>query len=136
MDAKEFLRIAKKLIRYNSEANWRTSIGRSYYAVFNYLKEECSLLNITISSTGEGHGELAENFNNSGIAEGVIIGSKLNDLRSQRNIADYELKQVMSQATAKLMYEKALEVTNSFPSIDKTAFQTAVFQFRGKTTTP
>ena len=42
MDALEFLKVAKELIN-GSEANWRMSIGRSYYAVFNHLKKSVLL---------------------------------------------------------------------------------------------
>lgn len=126
MDAKDFLTIAKKLIKYNTEANWRTSIGRSYYAVFNYLKQECQALSLNIPKGAAGHGQLKNYFYNCAIDEGVDIGSKIGDLHSQRIIADYELGEKVEQKTAALMFEKAQDIAKRFPTIDKPTFKTGV----------
>jgi uncharacterized protein (UPF0332 family) len=129
MDAKDFLKIAKKLLKYNSEANWRTSIGRSYYAIFNYLKQECRALSLHISSGSAGHGELKNYLQNCGIDDVVDIGSKIGDLYSQRIIADYKLGEEIKQNTAKLMFEKAQDISKRFPSIDKPSFKAGVEKY-------
>ena len=129
MDAKDFLKIAKKLLKYNSEANWRTSIGRSYYAIFNYLKQECQALNLHISSGPAGHGELKNYLYNCGIDEGIDIGSKIGDLLTQRIKADYELGEEVTQNTARLMFEKAQDIEKRFPPIDKPSFRAGVEKY-------
>jgi len=126
MDGQDFLRIAKKLLKYNTEANWRTSIGRSYYAIFNYLKQECQALHLRISEGPAGHGELKNYLHNCAIDEGIDIGSKIGDLYSQRIIADYKLNEKVEAKTAILMFEKAQDITKRFPLIDKTSFKTGV----------
>ncbi len=106
MDALDFLKIAKKLIN-GSEAYWRTSIGRSYYAVFNHLKKECINLGIAIPKSSKGHNELTSSFYNSGVKEAVDIGSQINDLYSQRLSADYELDSPITKQTADFTLRKA-----------------------------
>jgi len=129
MDAKDFLKIAKKLLRYNSEANWRTSIGRSYYAIFNYLKQECQTLNLPILGSSKGHNQLKSYLLGCEIDEVIDIGSKIGDLYSQRIIADYRLEEVVEEKTAKLMFEKAQDITKRFPFIDKPSFKTGVDKY-------
>ena len=129
MDAKDFLKIAKKLLRYNNEANWRTSIGRSYYAIFNYLKQECLSLSLSIPKGSAGHGQLKNYFQGCGIDEGVDIGSKIGDLYSQRIISDYELNDKVEQKTAVLMFEKAQDIVRRFPAIDKPTFKAGVEKY-------
>ena len=130
MDAQDFLKIAKKLLRYNSEANWRTSIGRSYYGIFNYLKHECRLVDLSISKGSSGHAELQRYFHNCGINEGIDIGSKIGDLYSQRIIADYELDDKVEEKTAKLMFVKAQDIARRFPAIDKPSFKAGVDKYK------
>lgn len=129
MDALEFLKVAKKLIN-GSEANYRTSIGRSYYAVFNHLKKECISLGVAIPKSSKGHNDLLSNFYNSGIQEAVDIGVGINDLYSQRLNADYELQSVITKQTADLMLRKAEDIIAKYPAIDKTVFKAGVEKYR------
>ena len=126
MDAKDFLKVAKRLLRYNNEASLRTSIGRSYYGIFNYLKHECQLLSLDISKGPGGHGELKRYFHSCESAEGIDIGSKIGDLHSQRIIADYDLDAKVEEKTAKLIFEKAQVIARRFPKIDKPSFKAGV----------
>lgn len=129
MDAKDFLKVAKQLLRYNNEAKWRTSIGRSYYGIFNYLKQECETLNIHIYDNSRGHDQLKTYLQNCEIDEGVEIGSKIGDLYTQRIIADYKLKEEVGESTAKTVFEKAQDITKRFPSIDKSSFKAGVEKY-------
>lgn len=129
MDALEFLKIAKKLIK-GGEAHWRTSISRSYYAVFNHLKKECISLGIAIPKSGKGHNELYLNFYNSGIQDAQDIGAKINDLRSQRVTADYELNSTVSKQTADFTLRKAEGVIAKYPAIDKTALKAGIEKYK------
>lgn len=129
MDAKDFLKIAKRLLRYNNEASRRTSIGRSYYGIFNYLKQECYLLGFSIQKGSAGHGQLKNYLHNCEVNEGVDIGSKIGDLYSQRLIADYELGEEVKEQTASLIFEKAEDIVRRFPSIDKAAFKAGVEKY-------
>lgn len=129
MDALEFLKVAKKLIN-GSEANWRTSIGRSYYAVFNHLKKECINLGVAIPKSSKGHNDLYINFYNSGIQEAVDIGAGINDLYSQRLTADYELNSTITKQTADLVLRKAENIISKYPTIDKAAFKAGVEKYK------
>lgn len=126
MEPLDFIKVAKQLLRYNNEAKWRTSIGRSYYAIFNYLKNEIYSLGITISKGPAGHGELVKNFHGCGIDEAIEIGSKVRDLYTQRIIADYEMDDTVTQNTASLIFKKAKEITEVFPKIDKPTLKTKI----------
>lgn len=133
MDALEFLKIAKKLIN-GGEANWRTSISRSYYAVFNHLKKECITLGIAIPKSSKGHNDLSSNFYNSGVQDAVDIGARINDLYSQRLTADYELHCIVTKQTADLMLRKAEGIIAKYPAIDKTAFKAGIEKYKSAVT--
>lgn len=126
MEPLEFLGIAKKLLKYNTEANWRTSIGRSYYTTFNYLKQQLEPLGIDIPANATGHNDIVRKFHGSSVDVAVDIGSKTNDLYSQRLISDYRLNETVTHETAKLMFLKAKQVIDDFPLINKTDLKNGI----------
>lgn len=130
MDPLDFLRIAKKLLNYDSEANWRTSISRSYYAIYNYLKQECAKLGVEISKGPSGHGDLIRCLRGSELPDAVDIGSKVNDLHSHRIKADYDMAEPITLNTAKLFYRKAEKIKDGFPAIDPAGLKAGIDKYK------
>ena len=93
MEPKEFLHLADELKndRNKTEAKLRTSIGRSYYALYNLMKSCLVSLGFKISTGHNGHTEVKNCFSGCGIDSLAQIGSALGSLRSDRNKADYGL---------------------------------------------
>jgi len=91
MDPKDFLQIAKNLLKSDKPANCRTAFNRSYYAAYNvgvYLLEEAG---IRIRKSYAGHRELNDYLGNCGIKMLEQAQSKLVNLGSQRIKADYRM---------------------------------------------
>jgi len=91
MNPRDFLQIAKDLLKIDEPAKCRTAFNRSYYAAYNvgvYLLEEAG---IRISKSYSGHHELNDRLGNCGIKMLEEAQSKLANLGSQRIKADYRM---------------------------------------------
>ena len=110
MNPKEFQHLALRLAEHGAfPSEFRTAISRSYYAVFNLgvilLKE----LGFTIPNNQYAHEEVRRHFNNSGDNDLIELAAKIDDLRTQRNHADYDLDMhdVENKKNAKLYVHSA-----------------------------
>lgn len=130
MDPKDFLIIANRLRAKNKEMHWRTSIGRSYYAVFNYLRDECCKLGFNVPSNAEAHGDIRDMFFNSKVEIAEDIGSKIENLLSQRLIADYRMNETVQSGEATVSYERARKIINDFGNIDKAALKSGIAAYK------
>ena len=92
MNPRDFLKVATKLSKGGTTAEYRTAISRAYYAAYNVGVELLEGMGCAISKSAAGHEQLSSNFNNSEDLELSKISTQLNDLRSKRNIADYRLE--------------------------------------------
>ena len=92
MNPRDFLKVATKLSKSDTTAEYRTAISRAYYAAYNVGVELLEGMGCPISKSAVGHEQLSSNFNNSEDIELSKISTQLNDLRSKRNIADYRLE--------------------------------------------
>lgn len=132
MDAKDFLIVAKKVLGHKIEASFRTSISRSYYAAYNFFSKESGNLGVRIPKSPNGHMILVENFFNSGVDEAVEMGRKINDLRAQRKVADYDLDCLVNQNTAELVLQKAQDIIDKFGTVDKPALKSGIETYQQK----
>lgn len=103
-DSEDFRRLAGKLLqRAGDAATCRTAISRTYYAMFLAAR---SLLesHFHISRSGEGHDQVLKLLLSASNPDGQSVGSQLDDLRSLRNDADYDLmaQRVENRKTAQL----------------------------------
>jgi len=100
MNFREFMPLAERLAQENSEANWRTSISRAYYAAFHVACEFMASHGFDVPKADRAHGYLWLRLQNCGYAEVVQAGRTLKDLRTHRNRADYEKQITMTQQDA------------------------------------
>ncbi len=91
MNPLEFLEVAKKLKDSLNESDRRTSVSRSYYSVFNYIRTYLEENSIPIP-TFAGHEVLIQYLKHSGMSKGKMLGQMVEDLRTERNKADYDMK--------------------------------------------
>ena len=92
MDAYEFLRLAHGLLqKINDEAALRTSVSRGYFSCFNHIHEFIAGLGFYFPRTADKHKLVVQDLINCGIKDAAILASDLEDLRSERNDADYEM---------------------------------------------
>ncbi len=119
MDPKEFLVLAQELAKPSAnEAALRTCVSRSYYALFNAMARFINDEVESLSKSANDHTKVYQYFNNCGQNEVEQIASDLNDLRVERNNADYKLDEDrFDHFNASLLFKKASMAFNSFISI-------------------
>ena len=93
MNPSDFLSLAHKMSAADSsEASQRSAVSRAYYGAFHEAKSLIeSSCGFKFSSSGETHSKLPFCMDQSGDADIIAAGNKLNTLRNIRNDADYEL---------------------------------------------
>ncbi|WP_017662604.1 HEPN domain-containing protein [Baaleninema simplex] len=107
-DGKNFLVLAEKILKnsqFPSEASYRTSISRAYYAVFLTAREYIKVKNPTnwqniITRGGNVHKKVKNYYASRFGNNGKRITNKLNSLRKKRNNADYEISTVITKSQA------------------------------------
>jgi uncharacterized protein (UPF0332 family) len=114
VDPKEFLSLAEILKQTKKEAHLRTAISRSYYALFNLLRDFLCENGIPFSRKVDDHKKVYFYFHNSKIEEFIQIGKDLDDLREERNDADYEMSATTDDNNVQLLFAKARCAYNSF----------------------
>ncbi len=134
MNPFDFLTLAKSLRQGKDEASWRTSISRSYYAVFHFVRSELSNKGVPMSSGPQAHGEIRTFLANCGVADAESLSSKIGDLHEQRLTADYKLnhKPSVTDKTAETVLLKASEVWSAFQVLDKNMVAAGIQSFRAK----
>jgi len=96
MNGIDFLNFARSLHSSADEAARRTSVSRSYYAIYHQMKEVLTSIGIYVSTAPSEHQRfvryLKEGGKTVGIKEdGGWCGETLDQLRTVRNDADYDL---------------------------------------------
>jgi hypothetical protein len=126
MDPAAFLDIAQQWQVSDSEAERRTSIGRSYYALFNILRQSLSSRGVTFRFRATDHGDLVDYLTRCGNQEAARIGGILNNLRVQRNDADYDMNLTIDTNQSQLAYRSAQEAVDKFNALSQTDLETII----------
>ena len=116
MDPKEFQYLALKLAEHGAfPSEFRSAISRSYYAVYNYGFNILKELGFIIPTNSEAHKEVYLHFNNSGDTLLKEVATKIDNLRTKRNHADYYLDRtdVEKQHNAKAIVHSADRLINT-----------------------
>jgi uncharacterized protein (UPF0332 family) len=100
MNGREFLVVAQVLLGDSREAAHRSAISRAYYAAFHVARHLMEDLGFTISRADRAHAYLWLRLSNSGEPHVELAGRELNDLRGDRNHADYDVVRRVSHADA------------------------------------
>jgi uncharacterized protein (UPF0332 family) len=97
MNPREFLGSALRLATSTEEADWRSAVSRAYYAAFHVACQLMEGFGFTVPNADRAHGYLWLRLQNCGDAPVETAGRDLNDLRSERNRADYNLRRPINQ---------------------------------------
>jgi len=100
MNARDFLRLAQDLLSQPTEAAWRSAVSRAYYAAFHVAREPFDVLGFVVPKAERAHAYLWLRLSNCADADVQLAGRELNDLRGDRNQADYDFKRPLPQAVA------------------------------------
>ncbi|MCX6621375.1 MAG: hypothetical protein NTY38_09895 [Acidobacteria bacterium] len=117
MDARDFLIVAGQFSASPREAERRTSIGRSYYALFNLILGALAAKGVPFHESADDHRDLIAYLAKVRHGAAGRIGQVLSDLRTQRNIADYRMKAAVPEKTSGLVFEKAKRAIAEFDAI-------------------
>ncbi len=98
MDFRDFLSVAATLTNGATEAEWRSAISRAYYAAFHVARKLLLDLGFRVPHADRAHGYLWLRLSNAGVAEVKQAGRQLNDLRRERNRADYDDRRTILHA--------------------------------------
>jgi hypothetical protein len=90
MDPLEFLEVATRYSQSKRECETRTSVGRSYYAVFNHLRLRLGEIK-PLPTTADAHAYVVRYLSGAPNPDLRSIAQTLKDLRESRNKADYDL---------------------------------------------
>jgi uncharacterized protein (UPF0332 family) len=100
MTGRDFLPLAVHLAAGTTEAEWRTSVSRAYYAAFHETRRLFESLGFSVPHGDRAHAYLWLRLSNCGDQQVQQAGAYLNDLRRLRNQADYDLHRPLIQAKA------------------------------------
>ena len=115
MDPLDFLRVADNLKDSSDEAERRIAVSRAYYSVFNCIKAYLVQNRIHIPSDASRHVQLTRYFWNSGIKEAEQLSRTIDDLRTDRNEADYDMDSTrFNKNTCILLFLKAQKAIEGF----------------------
>jgi len=120
VDPVAFLTIAERFQASNSEAERRTSVGRSYYALYNLLFGSFASRGIHFEARGNDHGRLVYYLTQCGYPQASAIGMTLRDLRNYRNEADYRMNTTVDSGQSQLVYGKAKGAVDDFHQLLRT----------------
>lgn len=119
MHPQAFLDLAAELKRRPAERYYRTSVSRSYQAAFLFARRFLQLGNVPVSKGPSGHQEVYECLFNTAVAEVRRAARHLNNLRTQRNKADYCLTWTGgTRRTAESWYQVAEDVFKAIQQVD------------------
>ena len=91
VDPHSLLALAKELAASGEETHFRCAVSRAYYGAFHAARRALQRLGFAIRQGDQAHAAVHRRWSNCGNTELAKVGELLNDLRSERNVADYDL---------------------------------------------
>jgi uncharacterized protein (UPF0332 family) len=112
MSSRDLLEVADDLLGGLKEAHWRSAVSRAYYAAFHEARRLLRQCGFAAPKSEQAHAYLWLRLSNCGHPDLAHAGVELNDLRSQRNWADYDFDLSMDQSTAADFVQAARDVVS------------------------
>jgi len=113
----DFLIIAGNFQTSSSEAERRTSIGRSYFALYDMLIDCLSAENVRFNKDGDDHWRLTYYLTKCGDRAADKMAGALKNLRFSRNLADYDLKASIGASQSEFSYKRAQSTISEIKSL-------------------
>lgn len=116
MDPREFLTLAQRLSLETTEAAWRSAISRAYYAAFHVARQLLEDLGFAVPYADRAHAYLWLRLSNCSNPLVQNAGGRLNDLRRDRNRADYDLVRPLRRSLPQNQQSLAARIIQVFES--------------------
>ena len=113
----EFRDTAERLAAGIAEGDWRSGVSRGYYAVYHYFREFFLAHGLNVGRGPQTHSNLALGLQNCGFPVAEQLGRTVDDLRTQRMRADYDLPASVTQTAASAIVFKARQVVEEFENL-------------------
>jgi uncharacterized protein (UPF0332 family) len=110
LSPREFLETAEELAVGEREADWRSAVSRAYYAAFHLGRLVLGRCGFAVPDSDVCHPFVWMRLANSGRPDIRDAGETLNELRRQRNRADYDLDRSFLQPQAQQRVWEAIDV--------------------------
>jgi hypothetical protein len=114
VDGRDFLGTARRLTTATAESDWRSAISRGYYAVFHFFRDWLAGQGVWLGRAGQAHSNLHIGLLNCGIPAVASLAPRIEVLREERGVADYDLNRVVRQAHAQGIVQECDQVIADF----------------------
>lgn len=128
MNGRDFIRVAETLSAGNSEAEWRSAVSRAYYAAFHAARDFLANCGFSAPRADRAHTYAWLRLANSGHPETATAGNQLNNLRGQRNYADYDVRRPLSRADSGAQIENAWEIIRALDGVAANSNKTQLIE--------
>ena len=122
----DMLRLAEKLCLGVTETDWRCAVSHTYYAAFHRGRDLLQSLGFEVPRGELAHAFLWRRLQCCGNPSLGLAGSELNQLRGQRNRADYDLRGDVSRRSAMLAVETATAIFRTIETMTPDDRQAAI----------
>jgi uncharacterized protein (UPF0332 family) len=113
MNFRDYLTLAQTLAGGTTEAEWRSATSRAYYAAFHVARSLMVALGFRVPHAEKAHSHLWMRLSNASAADVIEAGRWLEDLRRERNRADYDEHRTVSQTGAVQNVQFAEDIVNA-----------------------
>lgn len=114
----QFLILAEKLAAATTEAEWRSAVCRAYYAAFHEARDALQSMGFATPRAELAHAYLWRRLENCGHSGLAAAGSRLNQLRRERNRADYDVNLNVARQDAAAAVRSAEMIIKTFNSLN------------------
>ena len=108
--ARDLLTLARRLANGTAETEWRTAVGRAYFAAFHVARQLLEDLGFNVPPDESAHRYLSLRLSNCGNPQVMQAGSDLERLRRERNFADYLIQQTLRRSSTYTLIRAAEQV--------------------------
>ena len=125
MDPLDFLAVANRLYSSSEEAERRTSVGRSHFALFNHVRRKIEPLR-PLPTSDEAHRAVVHYLQHANHRDLSSVGQTLTNLRVRRNGADYQLDDVVTDKDSGMALSVARKAVAKLNGVGNAALANAV----------
>jgi hypothetical protein len=127
IDPLKFLEIAERYKNSGHEHERRTSIGRSYYGVYNFLWTELRKAGVhRFRGDGKDHTRMVHFLSKCQNYHAGLVAGFLKTLKSARRTADYEMEQTVAESKSEFIHGRAIRAVETFQKVPNWASVAAV----------
>jgi len=126
MNWRDFMSLAARLSAGSTEADWRSSISRGYYAAFHVARHLLTDSRFVVPRADRAHQFLVYRLSNCGEAVVKQAGRDLESLRRLRNGADYDETPAITQIQASAAVQLAERIIQELDAARQEPLRTRI----------